>query len=142
MDVLFLKKKGHNLLRAFANTLEMEKVLEGYLCPLQMFIELTENGLNSGAFKILKHDLTAKRIFLTRVALKYLRNIALSVETPPTPIHGNSELTPSGSNTHIQPAQPLHLWENIISIPLFIYGVIYAIARAISRGSLKTGDKQ
>ncbi|MCG6552007.1 MAG: hypothetical protein L7F77_06745 [Candidatus Magnetominusculus sp. LBB02] len=126
MGIISLKKTIANLLRALGNTLEIEQVLERYLCPLQMFLELTENGFTAGAFKILSHDLTVKRIFLTRVTLKYLHNIA---KTPDAP-----------NNNHIQPAQNLNSWQTIISIPLFVFGVIFAIARAISRGSIKVSD--
>ncbi|MBF0321070.1 MAG: hypothetical protein HQL01_14835 [Nitrospirae bacterium] len=136
---MFSEKAGYNLFRALANTLEMEKVLENYLCPLQMFIDLTENGFSYGAFKILKHDLNVKRIFLTKAAMRYVNNVAISVNPPAARVPGNSEPATSGKK-HIQPPESLHLWENIISIPLFTFGVTYAIARAISRGSLKTGD--
>ncbi|MBF0456606.1 MAG: hypothetical protein HQK99_01765 [Nitrospirae bacterium] len=108
--------------KVFSNTSEMERALEHYLCPLQMFIELTENGFSYGAFKILKHDLNIKRIFFTQVTLKYFKNIAL-------PVSDKNISSPSNSDT----AETLPVWGNIVSIPLFIYGVIYAIARKISR---------
>jgi hypothetical protein len=131
MSAVSLKKTGYNLFRALTDTVEIEKVLENYLCPLQMFLELTENGFSYGALKILRHDLNVKRIFLTRTALKYAGNIAVSVKNTPA----------ASENTYVQPAESLPPWGNIVSIPLFTFGVIYAIVRAVSRGSLKAGDR-
>ncbi|MEO5360509.1 MAG: hypothetical protein H7843_08675 [Nitrospirota bacterium] len=126
--------KIHSLYKAIANTVEIKMAMESYLCPLQMFIELTEGGFNYGAVKILKHDLNIKRIFLTRVTLKYFKYIALTISDKKIP--SNSDMT-----KHIQPHEPLPLWDNAVSIPLFILGVIYAIVRTITRRLLKAGDK-
>lgn len=122
----------HKRYMVFSNTSEMERALENYLCPLQMFLELTENGFSYRAFKILKHDLNVKRIFFTQVALKYFKNIALPVSNENTSSPSNSNIA-NTMNKPIQMAETLPLWGNMLSIPLFIYGVIYAIARKISR---------
>ncbi|KWT91100.1 hypothetical protein [Candidatus Magnetominusculus xianensis] len=124
--------KIYSLYKAFTNTVEIKMAMESYLCPLQMFMELTEGGFNYGAVKILKHDLNIKRIFLTRVTLKYFKNIALAI---------SDKNNPSNSNMTSQPTEHLPLWNNAVSIPLFILGVIYAIARTITRRLLKSGDK-
>ncbi|MBF0472720.1 MAG: hypothetical protein HQK91_10465 [Nitrospirae bacterium] len=60
---------------AVQNTEQIEKALDGFLCPMQMFLELNREKWNTDAVKMLAHDLNAKRIFITKVSLNYLEGI-------------------------------------------------------------------
>ncbi|QWR78126.1 hypothetical protein [Candidatus Magnetomonas plexicatena] len=107
-----------SLRKSLTETSEIESALKSYLCPMQMFLELSENGWNVGAFKILKHDLNVKRIFLTKLTIKYFANINRS-------LHINNNLS---VQAHTVSGQEMTNGENLLSIPLFIMGVMYAIA--------------
>lgn len=61
--------------KKISNTYEIEKTLDGFLCPMQMFLELNREGWNPIAFRILAHDLNVKRVLITKVTLSWFNGI-------------------------------------------------------------------
>ncbi|MBF0564704.1 MAG: hypothetical protein HQK89_05630 [Nitrospirae bacterium] len=156
-----LKEALHNLYSIVNNTAKIEKGLEGFLCPMQMFFELSGNGFNYNAFKMLKHDLNVKRIYLTNIVFSYLRDVAGAVKVvnaikviSAVKVPGVVEEsigTPSSFNlskdsitavnkspagifrTRAESHNKLTPIGNVISVPVFIIGVIYAIITNIRK---------
>ncbi|MEO5357189.1 MAG: hypothetical protein H7844_07820 [Nitrospirae bacterium YQR-1] len=131
-----------SLYKSLTGTAAIEKALESYLCPLQMFFELTSNGLSAGAFKILKHDLNVKRIFLTKLTINYFNGIYTNIKTiTGSPAQSGSESAGQShqkmvndiGKSHDMSKEEMSLSENLLSIPLFITGVVYAIALNVRR---------
>ncbi|MBF0464501.1 MAG: hypothetical protein HQK88_09375 [Nitrospirae bacterium] len=134
---IYARNITNSLYKSLTKTEAIENALESYLCPMQMFLELTSNGWSVGAFKILKHDLNVKRIFLTKLTIKYLTNIYETLN-----ITQNVSLTNDSYNTleasansdsddkHADSSgtgKEMTFGENLLSIPLFTVGVMYAV---------------
>ncbi|MBF0344402.1 MAG: hypothetical protein HQL06_09260 [Nitrospirae bacterium] len=137
------------LYRALTNTVALEKALERYLCPLQMFLELTRNGWSVGAFKILSHDLNVKRIFFTKLTVEYFSSVRAVFKNSATlSLHNASEIAteiPKGitsnvKQVHDKSKEEMKTWENMLSIPLFTIGVLYAIVLNVRRTIIKFMD--
>ncbi|KJU85417.1 hypothetical protein MBAV_002389 [Candidatus Magnetobacterium bavaricum] len=144
--VIYIFKLTWNLImalyKALTDTLTMEKALESYLCPLQMFLELTRNGWSIGAFKILRHDLNIKRIFFTKLTIEYFNGIRSAFrDLTALSLHNGADTTAvvsKGINANVQQVHDksrdeMKPWENVLSIPLFTIGVLYAIALNVRR---------
>ncbi|MBF0606929.1 MAG: hypothetical protein SFH39_00895 [Candidatus Magnetobacterium sp. LHC-1] len=143
------------LYKALTDTVAIEKTLESYLCPLQMFFELTRNGWSAGAFRILRHDLNVKRIFLAKLTVEYFRGIRASLKHPAS-LHNDSVAgaaeattdTPKGrtlnvKQVHDKSREEMQTWEDMLSIPLFVTGVLYAIVLNVRRTLVKlTGARK
>ncbi|MBF0337565.1 MAG: hypothetical protein HQL05_06990 [Nitrospirae bacterium] len=136
------------LYKALTDTVAIEKTLESYLCPLQMFFELTRNGWSAGAFKILKHDLNVKRIFLAKLTVEYFRGISASLKRPASlhndSVAGTAEATTGTTlnvkQVHDKSREEMQTWEDMLSIPLFVIGVVYAIVLNVRRTLVKLTD--
>ncbi|MBF0345162.1 MAG: hypothetical protein HQL06_13155 [Nitrospirae bacterium] len=137
------------LYKALTDTLAIEKTLESYLCPLQMFLELTHNGWSAGAFRILRHDLNVKRIFFTKLAVEYFNGVgavfknltALSLHNDAdTAAVVSKDITLNVQQVHDKSKDEMKPWEDVLSIPLFTIGVLYAIALNVRRAIVKSID--
>ncbi|MBF0520487.1 MAG: hypothetical protein HQK92_12290 [Nitrospirae bacterium] len=134
---------ANSLYKSLTKTAAIEDALESYLCPMQMFLELTSNGWSVGAFKILKHDLNVKRIFLTKLTIKYFTNIYETLNfTKNVSLQKYAYTTVEASATtdsddkHAESSvtgKEMTFGENLLSIPLFTVGVLYAVVLNVRR---------
>jgi hypothetical protein len=76
-EMVLITKKDYldKFINALNDTEQIENALEGFLCPMQMFLELNREKWNPVAVRMLAHDLNAKRIFITQVTVSYIEGI-------------------------------------------------------------------
>ncbi len=68
------------LRNSFFATEAIESLLESFLCPLDMFMQMSDGGWTKEAVTMLRHDLNIKRIVLTKAVISYLQNIYSSTK--------------------------------------------------------------